>query len=141
MMHLLLFIHANLYVIFYIDFDTHHIFAPLINKIKIKLIYGIFFLTIKFYHQIDEYLQVITLNSLSVNYYLLSKIIIDDIIYDKIEDVLNNYCVSYHRSESTHWELFSGHYHRLLNNQIYSNNQPISGQYQHICARIPLLLR
>ena len=84
MMHLLLFIHANLYVLFYIDFDTHHIFAPLINKIKIKLIYGIYiFLTIKFFHRIDEYLQVITLISLSVKYYLIGKIIIDDTIYGK----------------------------------------------------------
>ena len=90
MMHLLLFIHANLYVLYYIDFDTHHIFAPLINNIKIKLIYGIYFLTINIFYQIDEYLQVITLISLSVNYYLLGKIIIDDIIYGKIKGILDN---------------------------------------------------
>ena len=57
MMHLLLFIHANLYVLFYIGFDTHHIFAPVLNNIKIKLIYGIYiFLTIKKFYQNDEYL-------------------------------------------------------------------------------------
>ena len=57
MMHLLLLIHANLYVLFYIDFDTHHIFAPILNNIKIKLIYGIYiFLTIKKINQKDEYL-------------------------------------------------------------------------------------
>jgi len=81
-------------------------------------------------------LQVITLNSLSVNYYLLGKIIIDDIINGKIKGILDNYCVSHHNYESTHWGLFSGHY-QLPNNQIDSNNQSISGQYQHMCARIP----
>ena len=90
MMHLLLFIHANLYVLYYIDFDTHHIFAPLINNIKIKLIYGIYFLTINIFYQIDEYLQVITLISLSVNYYLLGKLIIYDIIYGKMKGILDN---------------------------------------------------
>ena len=99
MMHLLLFIHANLYVLFYIDFDTHHIFAPLINNINTAYI----FLTINIFYQIDEYLQVITLNSLSVNYYLLGKIIIDDIINGKIKGILDNYCVSHHSYESTHW--------------------------------------
>ena len=57
MMHLILFINANLDVFSYTDFDTHHIFAPVLNNIKIKLIYGIYiFLTIKIFYQNDEYL-------------------------------------------------------------------------------------
>jgi len=56
-MHLILFINANLDVFSYTDFDTHHIFAPVLNNIKIKLIYGIYiFLTIKKIYQNDEYL-------------------------------------------------------------------------------------